>query len=102
MARRLQLHEKLCEILGTRNVYFQPPESVKLKYDAIVYKISNRNDLKADDIRYRDLISYEIMFISRDPDSVIPEKLMNSFRYISSSRHYTVDNLHHELFIVYY
>lgn len=102
MARRLQLHEKLCEILGSRNVYFQPPESVKLKYDCIIYKIENRNDLRADDGRYRGLVAYELMYISRDPDSEIPEELMNSFNYISSSRSYTVDNLHHELFTLYY
>lgn len=102
MARRLQLHEKLCEILGSRNVYFQPPESIKLIYDCIIYKTKNRNDLMADDARYRGLVEYEVMFISRDPDSEIPERLMESFNYISSSRTFTVDNLHHELFILYY
>ena len=32
MDRRLKLHEELCDILGSRNVYFQPPETVKMKY----------------------------------------------------------------------
>lgn len=102
MARRLELHEKLCEILGSRNVYFQPPESVKLQYDCIIYKIANRNDLRADDTRYRHLVCYEIMFISRNPDSEIPERLMDSFQYISFVKYFTVDNLHHELFNIYY
>ena len=31
MKTRYELHEFLCEILGSRNVYFQPPESVKMK-----------------------------------------------------------------------
>jgi len=34
--RRLKLHEILCGILNTRNAYFQPPESVKMNYPAIV------------------------------------------------------------------
>ena len=38
MKTRYELHEFLCEILGSRNVYFQPPESVKMKYPAIVYE----------------------------------------------------------------
>ena len=37
MATRLQLQAQLEEMLGSRNVYYQPPESVKLEYPAIVY-----------------------------------------------------------------
>ena len=102
MARRLQLHEKLCEILGTRNVYFQPPESVKLQYDCIIYSIFTRNDIRADDMQYRDLVRYELTVIYRDPDSELPERLMHSFSRISSNKHYTVDNLHHDIFTLYY
>ena len=102
MARRLQLHEELCSILGSRNVYFQPPESVKLRYDAIVYRVSNRNDLKANDRRYRGMIAYEVTYITRDPDSEIPEVLLNSFDYIRFNTSFTTDNLHHEVFTIYY
>ena len=42
MPSRLNLQTTLETILGSRNVYFQPPESVKLKYPAIVY---SRNDI---------------------------------------------------------
>lgn len=102
MARRLQLHEELCSILGSRNVYFQPPESVKLKYDAIVYNTADRNDLEADDRKYRGLVGYDVTFISRDPDSEIPDLLLNSFQRIRHSRSFTTDNLHHDLFRIYY
>ena len=37
MDRRLQLHEELCSVLGSRNVYFQPPETIKLTYPCIIY-----------------------------------------------------------------
>ena len=102
MARRLQLHEELCSILGSRNVYFQPPESVKLQYDCIVYKISNRDDLRANDHRYRNLVAYEVTFIYRDPDSEMPDRLLRHFTYTSNARHFTVDNLHHDVFTLYY
>ena len=39
--RRLELHEILCTILGSRNVYFQPPESIKMNYPAIVYGLDD-------------------------------------------------------------
>lgn len=102
MARRLQLHEELCTILGTRKVYFQPPASVKLEYDCIIYSISTRNDLIADNRRYRDLVRYEVMVVYRDPDSDIPDRLLDHFSRISHERHYTVDNLHHDIFTLYY
>ena len=102
MARRLQLHEKFCEILGTRNVYFQPPASVKLNYNCIVYKVSNRNDLRADNKRYRNLIAYEVKLIYRNPDSELPEVIMNSFDYIMHNNTFVVDNLHHDVFTIYY
>lgn len=37
MGSRLELQSELEKILGSRNVYFQPPASVKIKYPAIVY-----------------------------------------------------------------
>ena len=102
MARRLQLHEKFCTILGTRNVYFDPPESVKIKYPAIIYKIVNRNDIRADDRRYRGLVCYEAKFIGTDPDSAIPDTIMDSFTYCSHNQSYPFDNLHHDVFTIYY
>ena len=41
MASRLNLQDKLEEVLGSKQVYFQPPESLKLKYPCIVYSRSN-------------------------------------------------------------
>ena len=45
MASRLSLQTMLEEILGSRNVYYNPPASVRMEYDAIVYsrtKIDNK------------------------------------------------------------
>lgn len=102
MARRLQLHEKLQEILGTRNVYFQPPASVKLNYDCIVYRVQNRNDLRADNKRYRNYTAYEVKFIYRNPDSIIPDRIMDEFEYVTHNNTFVVDNLHHDVFTIYY
>ena len=37
MARRLELQNLLANLLGTNNVYFQPPPTVQMEYPAIVY-----------------------------------------------------------------
>ena len=47
--RRLELHELLCGLLGSRHVYFQPPESVKMRYPAIVYNLDYIENKHADD-----------------------------------------------------
>lgn len=102
MARRLNLQNEFIQILGTQNVYFQPPASVKLKYPCIVYKIASRDTIKADDMSYAGYVRYEVTLICRDPDSEIPEKLLRHFRYISHVRNYPSDNLHHDVFTLYY
>ena len=49
MGTRLELHEQLCKILDTRYAYFQPPETVKMKYPAIVYELDDIRNEFADD-----------------------------------------------------
>jgi len=38
MAPRLELQEVLESLLGSRNVYFQPPLNLKMNYPCIIYK----------------------------------------------------------------
>ena len=42
MATRQELQTKLEDILGGRHVYFQPPESTKMEYPAIVFSMKDR------------------------------------------------------------
>lgn len=101
MEKRLELHEMLCEILGSRNVYYQPPESVKMKYPAIVYERSEIRNDSADNSVYKQAISYQIVVIDRDPDSEIPIKIsqLPRCRY---ERQYKADNLNHDVLELYY
>ena len=101
MASRLDLHEILCGILGSRNVYFQPPESIKLEYDCIIYSRKNIDNVFADNSVYRQHDSYEVIIIYEDPDSEIPRKL-SLLPMCSFDRHYTSDNLNHDVFTLYY
>lgn len=98
---RLELHEILCSILGSRNVYFQPPESVKLKYPAIVYTRSSIRNNHADDKKYRMNHAYQVTLIDPDPDSPFVDAL-NSLDYCSFDTHYTSDRLNHDVFTLYY
>lgn len=101
MASRLQLHEELVNILGSRNVYFQPPESVKINYPAIIYARDSINNTFADDEVYNQTRSYSITVIDSDPDSEIVDKV-SRMKTCRHNRHFTADNLNHDVFIIYY
>ena len=75
MASRLNLQTELETILGSRNVYYQPPESVKMKYPAIVYSRKNIDNIFADDTVYTQNHSYELTVIDPNPDSEIVMKV---------------------------
>lgn len=75
MASRLQLHEELCTILGSRNVYFNPPETVKLQYPAIIYSLDNYGNIPANNEVYLQWPDYGLILIDKDPDSSIAAKL---------------------------
>lgn len=98
--RRLELHEKLCEILGSRNVYFQPPESVKMKYPAIVYRLYDIDNNHGDNFPYLQFYGYEVTLIHKDPDNTVVEELskLPSCRF---NRFFTSENLNHYVFALY-
>lgn len=102
MASRLKLHEELCELLGTRNVYYQSPESVKMQYDAIRYELGGKDLKHANNKIYLNTNRYDGVVITRDPDTLIPDKLLAHFEMCSFGRPYTADNLNHYPFTLYY
>ena len=101
MGSRLELQNLLESILGSRNVYYQPPESIKIKYPAIIYSRNNIDNNFADDIVYMQNHTYQIIVIDANPDSEIVNKIFKlpMCRY---NRHYTSDNLNHDVFILNY
>lgn len=101
MSRRLELHEILCGILGTRNVYYQPPESVKMKYPAIVYSREDIENTSADNLTYKQSYFYQVTVVDADPDSEIVHKVSKLPRCIYD-RHFTSDNLNHDVFTICY
>lgn len=101
MASRLKLHEELCDLLGSRSVYYDPPESVKLQYDAIRYTRKKIDNKSANNSVYMQDNCYEVIAIYRDADSDLPEKL-SRFPLCSHVNHYVADNLHHDVFTLYY
>ena len=101
MASRLELQTKLEELLGSRNVYFQPPESIKLSYPAIVYSREMIENDHANDDVYMQSLRYSITVIDANPDSEIPLKI-SKLPLCRSDRHFKSDNLNHYVFTLYF
>lgn len=102
MASRLELQTELEELLGSEEVYFQPPESIKLSYPCIIYEKDNWGIRHADDFPYKAIPNYQITIIDRDPDANWDKQMLEKFRYISISRFFNNDNLYHWVFRLYY
>lgn len=102
MASRLQLHDELKEILGSKNVYYQPPASVRMSYPAIRYSLEKRDILKAENEVYMTNKRYSVIVIENDPDSEIPDKVLMHFPMCAHVTRYVRDNLYHDVFTISY
>lgn len=101
MGNRLELQSVLEEILGSRNVYFQPPSTIRMEYPAIVYSRKSIDNLHADDSVYKQDRSYELIVIDKNPDSDIVSRV-SEMLLCRFDRHYKADNLNHDVFTLYY
>lgn len=101
MDRRLELHQILVNILGSNNVYFQPPSTIQLKYPCIIYQRSKIDQKYANNRTYMSKVQYSILLISRTPESNIVKKLLD-LPYCSYDRYYTADTLSHDSFTIYF
>ena len=91
------LYEKFCEILNNRNVYFQPPASVKMKYPAIVYSRKSIDNKHANNEVYIQSFGYEVTVIDYEPDSEYVLR-MSRLPKCKWDRQYVTDGLYHDVF----
>jgi hypothetical protein len=101
MSRRIDLQNLLESILGSDKVYFQPPATIQMSYPCIVYTRTNINTDFADNNPYGVYTQYQITVIDKNPDSPIPMKIAILQR-CSYDRHYSFENLNHDVFNLYY
>lgn len=101
MGPRLELQQLFEDLLGSDNVYFQPPPSVHMQYPAIRYQPDFIQPEHADNIVYFKSKRYLVTVIDPDPDSVIPDQVA-SLEYCSFDRFYTAGNLNHNVFKLFF
>ena len=101
MAQRLELQALLVSILGSDNVYFQPPPTLQMTYPCIVYHRDKMRTAFADDKPYSIDRAYQVTVIDRNPDSLIPSLIAKLPKCIHES-FFTADNLNHDVFRLFF
>lgn len=102
MGSREDLQTELEAVLGSRNVYFQPPETLKIKYPAIIYKLANFDPIYANNKIYLNRKNYMITLVHNDPDNTLKERIVEHFPYCSFDRSFEKDNLYHYVYDLFY
>lgn len=101
MGSRLDLHNKLVDLLGSKNVYYDAPESIKMEYPAIKYSKSDIEAKYANNNSYLLDSRYEIIVIDPKPDNAVIDRLLK-LPMCSFDRHYKADNLNHDVLTLYF
>lgn len=102
MANRLDLQRELEELLETSHVYFQPSENVKLKYPCFIFNLNGSDTQYANNKPYVNVRRYQLMYVTKNPDDELIDKIVNSFRMIRFDRWFASDGLNHYVYNLYY
>ncbi len=101
MATRQDLQKRFESLLGSQNVYFQPPESIKIDYPAIIYGLEDIENTNADDGVYLFNKKYWVTLIDKNPDSLFVDMIAKLPTCIFD-RHFTNENLNNWRFSLYF
>lgn len=99
MRPRLSLNDLL--LTYCPNVYYQPPDSIKMRYPCIVYNRRNDAVRHADGLKYTKYNAYDLTVIDKNPESTIAEAL-SDLKYCSFDRQFASANLNHFVYRLYW
>lgn len=94
MYNRGKLDNQLRNIIKNGNVYFQPPESLKINYPCIIYNHLSYPTIYANNETFIRQEAYQIILIDKDPDSKFNEEILK-LKFCSFNRRMNVNNLNH-------
>lgn len=101
LENRVAFQRILESLLGSKNVYFQPPENIKINYPAIIYKLETINKTNANNAMYKHNCKYSLTYISKNPDDDTVIKIL-SLDHSSMNARYIADGLYHTKFTIFY
>lgn len=98
--KRIELHNKLLSSTTILNVYFQPPENIKIVYPCIIYERQLFKPRYADDTMYSNNVCYKVILVDSKPNN----ENLNNLLIIKNSKyvnHYYKNSLHYDVFSIY-
>ena len=101
-SKRLLLQTKLEELLGNRNVYYQPSESINIRYPCIIYSLNPSYSAKADNQTYIYHYRFHLQHIFKDLTNSLIGEIPSQFRYSSFDNRNIVDSLYHDEYTVFF
>ena len=101
MGTREELDAILCTTLGSENVYYQPPENLKINYPCIIYSMNGNYELHADNSTYHRRREYSLLYITKDPDDAMIDTIAD-LPLCGMGKPYVAENLYHYPYTIYY
>jgi hypothetical protein len=99
MGQRLELQTLLLGMCP--NVYFQPPESINMVYPCFIYHRDWAITRFATNKPYRVEKRYQLTVVDEEADSPLIE-LVAALPMCIFDRHYTADDLHHDVYKLFF
>lgn len=99
MRKRSELGMIFKKILGSNNVYFSPPSSIKLEYPCIIYSLKDVNTRSADNQNYIQNRTYDVQLIDKNPDTNFIDDILEIPRSRFNNA-YSANNLMHYNFTI--
>ena len=98
MKTRAEIQELLEEVLGSKNVYFQPPTNTSLKYPCIVYKFERFNVRHADNKPYFVTSRWHIHHMYKNPKNDLKEKFVFEVPFCEFDRRIVSDGVYNDYY----
>lgn len=96
-----QTQALLESILGSDQVFFQPPDDIVMTYPAIVYNLDFESVSRADNLPYARKLRWIVTLISRDPMDPVRDAIAD-LPMCSFERAFPADHLNHQVFNLFY
>ena len=102
MGTTLDLQNELKELLGSDNVYFQPPTNLRMQFPCFVFSRGSGKQTFSDNKTHQFTKRYTVTHIGYDPDPDIIEAVVRHFQMCTYDQHFVKDNLQHDTFSLYW
>lgn len=99
MGQRQDLHSLFKAMV--ENVYFQPPNGLKMKFPCIAYERDDEETSFADNTPYLRTTRYQVTVIDDDPDGVLRE-MIATLPLSQFERAFQSDDLNHDVYNVFF